>query len=144
MAGIMLVRELTGMVPWMANTTRLDGPTLTLSHCTVAFNLVDKVSLPTHYETNTSLAVKGMVTASEVTLFRLSDTLEKAMILTGEVTGHPHHPDACRTQVEVAISPSAADKLKNQPLGNHLLMIPGNWSDALEMVCRYKEIIVRY
>lgn len=143
MAGMMLVRELTGMVPWMANTTRLDGPTLTLSHCTAAFNLVDKISLPTHYETDTSLAVRGLVTASEVTLFRLSDTLGKAMILTGKVTGHPHHPDACRTQVEIAISLSAAEKLKNQPLGNHLLMIPGNWSDVLEMVCSYKEIIVR-
>ena len=143
MAGMMLVRELTGMVPWMANTTRMEGQTLTLSHCTAAFNLVENVSLPTHYETNTSLAVKGMVKASGVTLFRLSSTLEKAIILTGKVTGHPHHSDACRTQVEILISPSAAEKLKNQPLGNHLLMIPGNWSDVLEMVCSYKEIIVR-
>jgi len=142
MAGMMLVRELTGMVPWMANTTRIEGQTLTLSHCTAAFNLVENVSLPTHYETNTSLAVKGMVKASGVTLFRLSSTLEKAMILTGKVTGHPQHRDACRTQVEIVISPSSADKLKNQPLGNHLLMIPGNWSDPLEMVCRYKEIII--
>lgn len=138
MAGMMLVRELTGMVPWMANTTRIDGQTLTLSHCTAAFNLVDNISLPTHYETNTSLAVKGLVTASEVTLFRLSATLEKAMILTGKVTGHPHHHDACRTQVEIVISPSAAEQLKNQPLGNHLLMIPGNWSDPLEIMCCYK------
>lgn len=142
MAGMMLVRELTGMVPWMANTTRMEGQTLTLSHCTAAFNLVENVSLPTHYETNTSLAVKGMVKASGVTLFRLSSTLEKAMILTGKVTGHPQHRDACRTQVEIVISPSSADKLKNQPLGNHLLMIPGNWSELLEMVCRYREIII--
>lgn len=142
MAGMMLIRELTGMVPWMANTTRIDGPTLTLSHCTAAFNQVENVSLPTHYETNTSLAVKGRVMAAEVTLFRLSATLEKAMILTGKVTGHPHHPDACRTQVDIGISPSAAEKLKSQPLGNHLLMIPGNWSNLLEMVCNYKEITV--
>lgn len=142
MAGMMMVRELTGRVPWMANTTRIEGQTLTLSHCTAAFNLVEKVSLPTHYETNTSLAVKGRVMASEVTLFRLSSTLEKAIILTGKVTGHPHHPDACRTQVEISISPSAAEILKNQPLGNHLLMIPGNCSNLLEMVCSYKEITV--
>jgi len=142
MAGMMLVRELTGMVPWMANTTRIDGQTLTLSHCTASFNLVDQVSLATHYETDTSLAVKGRVTASEVTLFRFSASLEKAMILTGKVTGHPHHPDACRTQVDILISPSAAEKLKNRPLGNHLLMIPGNWSDLLEMACSYKEIII--
>ncbi len=142
MAGMMLVRELTGMVPWMANTTRIEGQTLTLSHCTAAFNLVENVSLATHYETDTSLAVKGRVTASEVTLFRLSATLGNAMILTGKVTGHPHHPDACRTQVEIVITPSAVEILKNQPLGNHLLMVPGNWSVLLEMVCRYKEIII--
>jgi len=140
MAGMMLLKAACGTVPWMANTTRLTGNTLTLSHCTAAFNLVENIRLATHYETGASLAVKGMVTAREVTLFRFSDTLEKAMIITGKVTGYPDLPDACRTQVELEISTGAADTLKNRPLGNHLLMIPGNWVELLNMVCRYKGI----
>ena len=140
MAGMMLIREACGRVPWMANTTRLSGNSLILSHCTAAFNLVENIKLATHYETDCSLAVKGMVTASEVTLFRFSDSLEKAMIITGKVTGHPAYPDACRTQVELEISPEAAGILKNRPLGNHLLMIPGRWAELLEMVCGYKGI----
>jgi len=142
MAGMMLIRELCGIVPWMANTTRLNGQRLWLSHCTAAFNLVNNVSLASHYETDCSLAVKGMVTAAEVTLFRLSAHLDKAIIISGKVTGHPDHPDACRTQVELEISPSASDILKNRPLGNHLLMVPGNRTELLHLVCSYKRITV--
>jgi L-fucose isomerase-like protein len=140
MAGMMLIREACEIVPWMANTTRLNGHRLTLSHCTAAFNLVENVRLATHYETDCSLAVKGMVSVADVTLFRFSSSLDQAMIITGKVTGHPAYPDACRTQVELEISPKAAGTLKNRPLGNHLLMIPGRWAEILEMVCGYKGI----
>ena len=142
MAGMMLIREACGMVPWMANTTRIEGQVLLLSHCTAAFNLVDNVRLDTHYETDCSLAVKGMLIVAEVTLFRLSSSLDKAIIISGKVTSHPDQPDACRTQVELEISTESANNLKNRPLGNHLLMIPGNWSDLLRMVCSYKGINV--
>jgi len=142
MAGMMLLEAVTGSVPWMANTTGLQGNKLLLSHCTAAFNVVSDVKLATHYETDCSVAVQGMVTAVEATLFRLSANLDKAIILTGKVTSHPDFPDACRTQVELEISPSASDILKNRPLGNHLLMVPGNWTELLRLVCGYKGITV--
>jgi L-fucose isomerase-like protein len=142
MAGMMLVKAVCGMVPWMANTTRLSGQTLLLSHCTVAFNLVGNVTLATHYETNCSLAVKGMFTACEVTLFRLSDKLDRAFIAEGRVTGHPDLSNTCRTQVEIELAATSSDLLRKQPLGNHLLMIPGNYAQILRLACSYKGIPV--
>jgi len=142
MAGMMLLEAVTGLVPWMANTTGIQGNKLLLSHCTAAFNLVSDVKLATHFETVCSLAVRGIVMASEVTLFRLSGSLDKAFVCEGKITGHPDLNHACRTQVEIEISANAAYKLKNQPLGNHLLMIPGNWSSVLQFVCCYKGIAV--
>jgi L-fucose isomerase-like protein len=140
MAGMMLLKALTGRVPWMANTTRLTKNSLVLSHCTAAFDLVSQVTLPTHFETDSSLAVKGIITASEVTLFRFSGSLGKAFIAEGKVTGDPGLTNACRTQTEIEVPPASLALLREQPLGNHLLMIPGKWGETLRLACHYKGI----
>jgi L-fucose isomerase-like protein len=143
MAGMMLLQAVSGSVPWMANTTGIQGNRLVLSHCTAAFNLVRDVKLATHYETDCSLAVKGFVTASEVTLFRFSGSLDKAFICEGRVTGHPALNHACRTQVEIELPESSVALLRNRPLGNHLIMAPGKYAELLRLACQYKEIYVQ-
>jgi L-fucose isomerase-like protein len=144
MAGMMAGKALTGKVPWMANTTRLTDNTLILSHCTAPFDFVSDVELPSHYETGWSLAVEGTIKAKEVTLFRFSDTLDRAVIAEGRVISRPHLADACRTQVEIALPVESIRTLKERPLGNHLLMLEGNHSEILELAFRYRNIeIVR-
>ncbi|MGB8359097.1 MAG: hypothetical protein WCD55_10840 [Bacteroidales bacterium] len=138
MAGMMLVKALTGSVPWLANTTRITNKTIILSHCTVAFYLVTDIKLATHYETDCSLAVKGTIAASAVTLFRLSESLDRAFIAEGKVVSHPGLSDACRTQVEIELPPQALDLLRTRPLGNHLLMLPGKHAELLRLACIYK------
>jgi L-fucose isomerase-like protein len=142
MAGMMLVKALTGSVPWMANTTRITENALILSHCTAAFDLVTDIKLATHYETDCSLAVKGTIAASEVTLFRLSESLDRAFIVEGKVVSNPGMSDACRTQVEVELPLQALNTLKTQPLGNHLLMSPGKHAELFKLACTYKGIPV--
>lgn len=140
MAGMMAGKALAGRVPWMANTTRLTDSTLILSHCTAPFDFVSDVELPSHYETGWSLAVDGSITAKEVTLFRFSDTLDRAFIAEGKVIGRPRLADACRTQVEIALPGESIRVLKERPLGNHLLMLGGNISELLRLACRYRAI----
>jgi L-fucose isomerase-like protein len=141
MAGMMLLKALTGSVPWMANTTRITENTLILSHCTAAFDLVTDIKLATHYETDCSLAVKGTIAASEVTVFRLSESLDRAFIVEGKVVSHPGMSDACRTQVEVELPSQALNLLKTQPLGNHLLMSPGKHAGFFRLACTYRGIM---
>lgn len=140
MAGMMLLGTLADSVPWMANTTRVTENTLILSHCTVPFDLVGDITLPTHYETDCSLAVRGTVVAADVTVFRLSGSLDKAFIAEGKVTGNPRMADACRTQTEIKLTPEALTLLREQPLGNHLLMAPGKYAASLRLACQYKGI----
>lgn len=140
MAGMMAGRALTGKVPWMANTTRLTDTSLILSHCTAPFDFVSDVELTSHYETGWSLAVNGNITAKEVTLFRFSDTLDRAFVGVGRVISRPSLPDACRTQVEIDLPPESTRLLKEKPLGNHLLMLEGNHSELIRLACRFRRI----
>ena len=140
MAGMMAGRALTGRVPWMANTTRLSEKSVVLSHCTAPFDLVSAVKLPTHYETGYSLAVDGDITPQDVTVFRFSEKLDRVFIAEGRVLSKPHMADACRTQVEIELSSEAVQALREKPLGNHLLMLPGKHADLLRLACIFKGI----
>lgn len=140
MAGMMAGRALTGSVPWMANTTRVTDRSLILSHCTVPFDLVRGVKLPTHYETGYSIAVEGKFTAQEVTVFRFSEALDRIFIAEGRVVSQAHMTDACRTQLEIELSSATLRQLRETPLGNHLLLMPGRHEDLLLMACRHKLI----
>jgi L-fucose isomerase-like protein len=142
MAGMMVLKAVTGSVPWMANTTSTARNRLLLSHCTVAFDLVSDIKLTTHFETDLSLAVNGNVTATDVTLFRFSGGLDRAFIAEGKVTNHPALSNACRTQVEIELPQQSLTLLRTQPLGNHLLMAPGKYAGLLHLVCAYKTIKV--
>jgi hypothetical protein len=98
--------------------------------------------LPTHFETGCSLAVDGIIEASEITLFRFSDSLDRAYIAEGKVVNHPTLTDACRTQVEIELPSQSLGLLRTRPLGNHLLMSPGKYAEVLRLVCIYKGIEV--
>ncbi|MDM8004364.1 MAG: hypothetical protein QUS66_15945 [Bacteroidota bacterium] len=140
MAGMMAGKALTGKVPWMANTTRLTGNSLILSHCTAPFDFVGSVGLPTHYETGFSLAVDGIITATEVTIFRFSDSLDRAFAAEGKVISRPHLADACRTQVEIELPAESIRVLRERPLGNHLLMIAGHHAGLLRTAFMHRGI----
>jgi L-fucose isomerase-like protein len=140
MAGMMAVKALTGSVPWMANTTRLTDSSLVLTHCTAPFDLLKDMTLRTHYETGLSLAVDGEIKPSEVTVCRFSEKLDHAFIAAGRVISRPHLEDACRTQVEIELSPEPLRELRERPLGNHLLLLPGHHCELLRLACRYKGI----
>ena len=142
MAGMMVGKALTGRVPWMANTTRLTEKSVILSHCTAQFDLVSEVRLPSHYETGYSLAVDGKITADEVTIFRFSENLDRVFVTGGKTVSRPRMADACRTQVEIEVGAGSLQLLRDKPLGNHLLLLPGNYSELLLLACRYKGIEV--
>jgi L-fucose isomerase-like protein len=142
MAGMAVGKALTGRVPWMANTTRLTEKTLILSHCTAPFDFVGKVELPAHYETGYSLAVDGEVSMTDITIYRFSEQLDRAIVAEGKVVSRPRLADACRTQAEISLSMEALLQLREKPLGNHLLALPFKCAEILRLLCRYKNIEV--
>jgi L-fucose isomerase-like protein len=134
-AGMMLCRELTGIVPWIANINKVTGNVCLFSHCTIAPGLVSRFAVTTHYETGKGTAIEGDFKGGTVTVFRFDQTLGKAFIATAPVAGRPKQETACRTQIEVKFTPDEVRLLRENPLGNHHLIVPGDCKRLLQFAC---------
>lgn len=141
-AGMMISREVCGVVPWMANTVSVGGNTGLFAHCAVPLNLVKEFELDTHFETNEGLAVRGNLSAKEVTLFRVNSTLSQIFITKAAVKRIPKMKAACRTQVELVLSNSAVSYFKNDPFGNHHLILPGDYCQRLILAAKTLKMTV--
>ena len=118
----------------MANPSRLDRErgVLALAHCTIARSLTRGYRLRSHFESGRGVGLQGALPAGPVTLARIGGVrLERLRAIDGELVRNTDEPDLCRTQVEVEIGPGALDELLADPLGNHLVMLPGRWAADL-------------
>jgi L-fucose isomerase-like protein len=140
LAGMMLVRAGTGVIPWMANTVEVRLSRVLVAHCTAPLNLVDSPSVMTHYETDSSSALRGNFQGESVTVLRLDRVLERAFIAIGRVTDRPRLKEACRTQLEIDLDQKDLRLLRERPLGNHLLILPGEHEDMLRLACEIYKI----
>jgi L-fucose isomerase-like protein len=134
-AGMMLCKELTGIIPWIANINKATDEFCVFSHCTIAPGLVSRFSVKTHFETGKGTAIEGDFKDDLITLFRFDNKLSKAFIASAIVTGRPKSGTACRTQIEVKLSAAEVKLLKEQPLGNHHLIFPGDCTKLLHYTC---------
>lgn len=132
--GMMVAQEVLGIIPWMANVAGIKGNEVLLAHCTAPTNLLSSYEVDTHYETGKGTAVKGNVDAAEVTLFRLSNRLDRLFYALGRVVEGPYEQEACRTQLRVVLEDAAVEIMKSRPLGNHHLVLPGNRMEELGLL----------
>ncbi len=140
LAGIMLAKEVTGQIPWMANVASMNDNSVLFAHCTAPLDLLEDFTIDTHFETDKSAAIAGHVQPSEVTVFRMDEKLEKAFIAPGTILSRPGLLCACRTQTDIELHPEAIRQMKEAPLGNHHLILPGNQVELLRTVCQVKNI----
>ncbi len=130
-----LGRILTGLPGFLANPAEADlkRERLLLAHCTVPFSLVESFGLCTHFESGIGLAVAGRLRPGPYTLFRFGGKrLERAFIVEGTVLPEaPGREDLCRTQVVFKMPKGAIEKLLDEPLGNHHVLIPGHHRNVL-------------
>jgi len=134
--GLMVGYEVCGTIPWMANTAFINGDKALFAHCTAPANLYKKFKTETHFETDKGLALSGEIKGEMVTIFRFENTLNKMFITLAKVTDHPKSKYACRTQIEVQLSDSAKSYFVNKPLGNHHLILPGDWTQRLSLAAK--------
>ncbi|MBE0639745.1 MAG: hypothetical protein IH598_14600 [Bacteroidales bacterium] len=137
MVGMMLVQAITGIIPWMANLVKVGSDLVKFAHCTAPTHLLETFDIDTHFETGKGTAVAGKFAGETITVFRLNNSLDKGFLTTGQITAKHQSPEhACRTMIEVKLSSGKINQLKNHPLGNHHLIVPGNQCETLEMACR--------
>ena len=127
--GMLLVYKKTGRIPWMANPSRLniENNSLIIAHCTVPISLVDNYIIRSHFESGIGVGIQGTFQRGDVTIFRIGgNNLDKIWLANGEIFSTSKEEDLCRTQIEVKLNSdrNVADLLSN-PLGNHLIIVPG-------------------
>lgn len=135
-AGMMLCKELTGTIPWIANINKVTDQYCLFSHCTIAPSLVSDFSVKTHFETDKGTAMEGDFKGDLITIFRFNNKLNKAFIVSANITGRPKLETACRTQIEVKLAKNEVKLLRENPLGNHHLIFPGDCTTLLLLTCK--------
>ncbi|MBU2510389.1 hypothetical protein KJ966_03590 [bacterium] len=132
--GMIIAKALTGKIPWLANVAKISYEKTLLAHCTIDPGLVSDFEIRTHFETGIGTAIQGEFTGDEITIFRLDDTLERIFTTTGKIINRPRYASACRTQIEIELPKEAVDSLRENPLGNHHLVLPGNHKDVIDLL----------
>lgn len=138
--GKMIVRSLIGSIPWQANIAEIKEDTVLFAHCTAPLNLLSTFNITTHFETGVGTAIQGTFEKRKVAAFRVNNTLDKYMLLEGEVVATPRHDFACRTQIEFKTTPEQALLLKDASLGNHHLIFPAEYIPLLIRMMHQLEI----
>ncbi len=128
------VHRLLGVLPWMANPSRVDRArgVLALAHCTVPPSLTTAYRLRSHFESGLGVGIQGTLPEGPVTLVRIGGPrLQQLRAIDGALVGNTDHPDLCRTQVEVEIGRDALEELLAHPLGNHMVLVTGHHAATL-------------
>ncbi len=130
-AGMIIFSRLTGKIPWVANLNALDRETVVFSHCTAPLNLLESFDVESHFESGKGSAVKGKIANQQVTVFRIDNNLEFCFLALGEIIESGDIIQACRTQIKVKMSHKSIFLLREFPLGNHHLIVPGDYTNVL-------------
>ena len=129
------LKLMLGATSWMANPSRVDHDrgTLLLAHCTVPRSMGSTYRLRSHFESGLGVGIQGALPSGPVTLVRLGGVnMERLRVHEGELLRNTDHADLCRTQAEVEIGEAALHELLTDPLGNHMVLVPGHHAAALK------------
>lgn len=120
---------------FMANPQDIDAATgdVWLAHCTVARRLTRSFRLRSHFESGLGVGIAGELPLGTVTVARIGGRrLDRVFFARGELVANESDPARCRTQVRVRLA-SGVDELLRHPLGNHLVLVPGDWTWPLQV-----------
>lgn len=128
---------LTGFSGFQANPSRLDVERgeITFAHCTVPFNMVERYTYDTHFESGIGVAVKGEFKLGEVTIAKLAGDLSRAYVHKAELLHNLSEVNLCRTQI-VLRGEDFADYFFVNPIGNHHQIFQGDQTELFETFMR--------
>lgn len=132
--GMMLMKEMKDELPWMANIAGINDKEVLFAHCTAPTSVLSEYHINTHFETGKGTAIHGRYKGRDVTVFRMNNSLDKVFTAHGDVVDGRYEKNACRTQLHVVLDEKVLQELKNNPLGNHHLIIPGDIEEDLKVL----------
>ncbi|SHE98529.1 L-fucose isomerase [Bacteroides faecichinchillae] len=130
---LLAVKTLTGKGGFMANPSMITSRSneLVLAHCTVGLKQTERYVIRNHFESEKSIGIQGLLPTGDVTIVKCGgECLDEYYLSTGTLTENTNYINMCRTQVRIKMNTPTEYFLKN-PLGNHHILIQGNYEDAL-------------
>ena len=131
---------LTGRSGFQANPSQIDpvSGTMLLAHCTVPFNMVERYSYDTHFESGIGVAIHGELAKGDVTIFKTSANLGRVFCEEAELLENQYGRDLCRTQVLLQMkNPDVlSDYFLRNPIGNHHIVFNGSHKALFEAFMR--------
>lgn len=131
---MLVAKALTGKSTFMANPSMINTRTneLILAHCTIGLTQTEKFIIRNHFETESGIGIQGILPTGDVTIVKCGgECLDEYYLSTGTLTENTNYINMCRTQVRIKLNTPADYFLKN-PLGNHHIMLHGNYEITLD------------
>ncbi|MCD8092029.1 MAG: fucose isomerase [Bacteroides sp.] len=131
---MLAVKVLTGKPSFMVNPSLINARTneIVLAHCTVGITQAEKFIIRNHFETESGIGIQGLMPTGDVTIVKCgSESLDEYYLATGTLTENTNYINMCRTQVRIKLN-SPADYFLKNPLGNHHIMLHGNYEKILD------------
>ena len=127
---------LTGRSGFQANPSQIDPDAgrMLLAHCTVPFNMVEKYSYNTHFESGIGVAIHGEMTEGDVTLFKTSSDLVRMFCEEATLVENQYGRDLCRTQLLLQMKNPGilTEYFLRNPIGNHHIVFSGKHKEVFE------------
>jgi L-fucose isomerase-like protein len=135
-----LVKLLTGQPAFMANITdvNVDDNSVVMAHCTIPTSMVEDFELTTHFETDSSAAIRGTLKLQKVTVLKVwGQSLSKYWVSEGELIETNCSSCGCRTQIRVNLDEPVSYFLERS-LANHHVLVLGDYSKLFRSFFKHK------
>lgn len=130
---LLAVKTVTGQTGFMANPSLINEKNneLVLAHCTIGTKLTEQFIIRNHFESDSGVAIQGILPEGDVTIVKCSgECLDEYFVSSGSLVENTNYVNACRTQVRIRLNTPVNYFLRN-PLGNHHILIQGNYEKEL-------------
>lgn len=134
---LLMTKELCKTAGFIANPTFINEKdnTLSLAHCTISPSMTESFRLRPNQE-GVGISVQGIIPKGEVTLFKCGgECLDEYFVSSGYLTENIDEDNAYRTQIKVKLN-KPVQYFLNNPLGNHHILIRGNYEKE---ICEFME-----
>ncbi len=147
MVTMAIAKKIAGTPGFQVNLSRIRDGRFLFAHCTVPLDIVKSYCYDRHFESGIGVAVHGEFSEGPVTIFKVGAGMDRFFLAEAMLEANPYDNNLCRTQVILrptdTSAPSApssgaaaiAAYFLHEPLGNHHVIIPGDWSSVLRKAC---------
>lgn len=130
---LLFLKSLTGKTGFMANPSMINAAAneVIFSHCTIGIKQTEQYIIRNHFESEKGIAIQGILPRGEVTVVRCGgEALDEYFVASGTLVDNTNFINMCRTQVKVKMN-APADYFLRNPLGNHHIILQGNYAEAV-------------